>query len=137
MNKLIDQPMIRSSYKPEDVIFLLKDLSSLKLEDTTENREKQIQTGHHYSETLPIEYQPPKEYIDLFWQTLSQFKRKIALCIGIVGEQIFRTKGKKTVLVSLARAGTPVGILLKRYIERHFNVTLPHYSISIIRDTRN
>lgn len=134
MNKLIDQPMIRSSYKPEDVIFLLKDLSSLKLEDTTEHREKQIQSGHHYSETLPIEYQPPKEYIDLFWKTLWQFKRKIALCIGIVAEQIFHNKGEKTVLVSLARAGTPVGILLKKYMEKRFQVSLPHYSISIIRD---
>lgn len=134
MNKLIHQPMVRSSYKTDDVIFLLKDLSSLKLEDTTENRERQIQSGRHYSETLPIEYQPPKAYLDLFWQTLEQFKQKVALCIGVVAEQIFHDKGEKTVLVSLARAGTPIGILLKRYLMQRFNVELPHYSISIIRD---
>ena len=37
------------------------------------------------------------------------------------------------VLVSLARAGTPVGILLKRYLRWKYGITVPHYSISIIR----
>lgn len=134
MNKMINPPTKIGSYSEEDVIFLLKDLSAVKLEDSTENREKLIQSGRHYSETLPIEYQPPNEYVGLFWRSLHEYKRKVALCIGIVAEQIYHSKGEKTVLVSLARAGTPVGILLKRYISLHFNVTLPHYSISIIRD---
>jgi hypothetical protein len=122
------------SYKQEDVCFLLKDLSDIRLEDSTENREKNVQSGQHYSESLPIEYQPPKEYIELFWQSLNDYKEKVALCIGIVAEQIYHLHGEKTVLVSLARAGTPVGILIKRYIEDRFHVSLPHYSISIIRD---
>lgn len=37
------------------------------------------------------------------------------------------------VLVSLARAGTPIGILIKRYIEKRYQVQIPHYSISILR----
>lgn len=36
-------------------------------------------------------------------------------------------------LVSLARAGTPVGILIRRYIRQHFGFDPAHYSISIIR----
>ena len=122
------------TYKQDDVTFLLKDLSSIKLEDSTENREKQMQEGGHYSESLPIEYQPPLAYVDLFWRMLHEYKRKVALCIGIVAEQIYHLKGEKTVLVSLARAGTPVGILIRRYLELRFNARLPHYSISIIRD---
>jgi hypothetical protein len=131
---LINSIPVRSSYKKEDVCFLLKDLSAIKLEDSPENREKSVQSGRHYSETLPIEYHPPNEYIDLFWKTLDDYKQKVALSIGVVAEQIYHQSGKKTVLVSLARAGTPVGILLKRYIERQFQITVPHYSISIIRD---
>ncbi|HJV17289.1 MAG TPA: cysteine protease StiP family protein [Bacillales bacterium] len=132
--RIIDSITVRGSYKKEDVCFLLKDLSAIKLEDSLENREKSVQSGRHYSETLPIEYLPPNEYIDLFWQTLDDYKQKVALSIGVVAEQIYHLRGKKTVLVSLARAGTPVGILLKRYMERQFQITVPHYSISIIRD---
>lgn len=83
---------------------------------------------------MPIEYQPPGNYLQLFRETLEEYKQKVALCTGIVSEQIYKQKGKETVLVSLARAGTPVGILIKRYILARFNTNLPHYSISIIRD---
>jgi hypothetical protein len=129
-----NKPASIGSYKAEDVQFLLKDLSDITLEDTTENRERKVQSGVHYSESLPIEYQPPKAYVDLFWSTLQKYKQKVALCIGIVAEQIYQSKGDKTVLVSLARAGTPVGILIKRYIYMNYHVLLPHYSVSIIRD---
>ncbi len=128
------KPAKIGTYTQDDVIFLLKDLSEIKLEDSTDNRERKIQAGGHYSESLPIEYQPPKEYVDLFWQTMQQYKQKVALCIGIVAERIFHLKGENTVLVSLARAGTPVGILIKRYIQSRYGVSLKHYSISIIRD---
>ncbi|MGG5253893.1 cysteine protease StiP family protein [Neobacillus sp. SM06] len=128
------QPAKIGSYKREDVVFLLKDLSSIQLEDSLEKREKKVQAGGHYSESLPIEYQPPKKYMDLFWQSLDQYKQKVALNIGIVAEQIVHQKGANTVLVSLARAGTPIGILMKRYIQFRFGFNIPHYSISIIRD---
>ena len=134
MLKLTQQPAKFGTYAQEDVQFLLKDLSAIKLEESTRNREIKVQSGTHYSESLPIEYQPPKEYVDLFWETLMVYKQKVALCIGIVAEQIYQLKGDKTILVSLARAGTPVGILLKRYIQKRYQVSLPHYSISIIRD---
>lgn len=122
------------SYAEEDVVFLLKDLSDVQLEGKTEEREENIQKGQHYSETLPIEYHPPEQYMELFWSTLKEYKQKMAACTAIVSEQIFQRSGEETVLVSLARAGTPVGILIKRYILMRYDVNLPHYSISIIRD---
>lgn len=134
MRKLISPPAKIGTYQEDDVLFLLKDLSDIKLEDSTRNREIRVQSGIHYSESLPIEYQPPKDYVDLFWKTLMDYKQKVALCIGIVAEQIYHLKGDQAVLVSLARAGTPVGILIKRYIKMRYQVSLPHYSISIIRD---
>lgn len=134
MSIITNQPAKMGSYSEEDVLFLLKDLSDIELEDSTVNRELRVQSGQHYSESLPIEYQPPKEYVDLFWNTTSEYKTKVALCVGIVAEQIYRLKGKQAILVSLARAGTPVGILIKRYIHLRYGVSLPHYSISIIRD---
>lgn len=121
------------SYSEEDVKFLLKDLSEIHLEGSTESREKRIQSGEHYSESLPVEYQPPKEYLKLFHDTLDEYKKIVALNVGLVAEQIIRLKGKDAVLVSLARAGTPIGILIKRYMEWKYDIHVPHYSISIIR----
>jgi hypothetical protein len=134
MQKIHSKPAKIGTYQVDDVLFLLKDLSDIVLEDTALNRETKIQSGGHYSESLPIEYQPPEEYIKVFWDTLQQYKQKVALCVGIVSEQIYHLKGSNTILVSLARAGTPVGILIKRYIKLKYGISLPHYSISIIRD---
>lgn len=134
MTFVTNQPARIGSYHQDDVLFLLKDLSDLKLEDSTINRELKVQSGQHYSESLPVEYQPPKEYVELFWETAREYKHKVAICIGIVAEQIYQSKGNQAILVSLARAGTPVGILIKRYLQQRYAITIPHYSISIIRE---
>ncbi len=57
----------------------------------------------------------------------------MALSVGRLSDQIVEEKGKQVVLVSLARAGTPIGILLKHYIRKKYGFSVPHYSISIIR----
>ncbi|WP_110113443.1 cysteine protease StiP family protein [Bacillus sp. CGMCC 1.16541] len=121
------------SYSEQDVIFLLKDLSTITIEKETSEREKAIQSGVHYSEMLPIEYKPSAEYLNLFHESLETYKHKVAMAVSVVAEQIFERKGDKVVLVSLARAGTPIGILIKRYLAYKYKVHVPHYSISIIR----
>ena len=122
------------SYKKEDCIFLLKDISSLMQEQGNEEREKCIQNGMHYSEMIPIEYEPSKEYYDLFHSSLQESKTKLAFYTGLMSEKIWRKYGENTVLVSLARAGSPIGVLSKRYLKKYYNIDIPHYSISIIRD---
>ncbi|MDN4604898.1 cysteine protease StiP family protein [Paenibacillus sp. F6_3S_P_1C] len=129
----IKPPEPLGSYDPSDVVFLLKDLSNIHLEKETGEREHAIQSGVHYSEMLPVEYHPTDEYIELFHDTLAQSAEKVAIAAATVAEMIVRKRGLDTVLVSLARAGTPIGILVKRYISMKYNVDMPHYSISIIR----
>lgn len=133
MLKPIPAPQPMGSYAQEDVVFLLKNLQHITLEKTTEDREEAIQSGVHYSEMLPVEYQPTPEYLRLFHETLHQTAEKVALAAGTVAELIRHKHGEQVVLASLARAGTPIGILIKRYLERVRGLTLPHYSISIIR----
>ena len=87
MSMAIDQSIKFGSYDKKDVIFLLKDLSNYKLEGSVEQRERKIQTGAHYSETLPIEYQPPENYLLLFEEAITRYKQKVALCTGVVSEQ--------------------------------------------------
>jgi len=134
MNKPIVKPDKMGSYREEDVIFLLRDISDYKIERKSEDREKLIQSGTHYSEMLPVEYQPTDEYLSLFHKTLDQYAQRVAIAVGVVAEQIKDRNGlENLVLVSLARAGTPIGILIKRYLSFKYQVEVPHYSISIIR----
>ncbi|MGM9925388.1 MAG: cysteine protease StiP family protein [Bacillus sp. (in: firmicutes)] len=127
-------PDTMGSYKQEDVIFLLRDISNLLLETNTEDREKLIQSGKHYSEMLPVEYKPNEDYVALFHQTLHRYAKRIAIAVGVVAEQIAQRNGlDNLVLASLARAGTPIGVLIKRYIQYRYQISIPHYSISIIR----
>ncbi len=85
-----------SSYDPNDAILLLKDISDLMKESSTETREQAIQAGIHYSEMLPTEYKPSKAYMDLFFSSLQHYKHKLAIAVGVVAEQIIQTKGNES-----------------------------------------
>lgn len=129
----IPEPLPMGSYNPKDVIFLLKNLNGLMAETDLQTREEKIQSGGHYSEMLPIEYEPTQEYRELFHQTLQESASKVAEAVKVVAELILKRNGPEMVLVSLARAGTPIGVLIKRYLSEVHALDLPHYSISIIR----
>lgn len=124
---------MRTSYKREDVILLLKDITGLVQPQPTEERERLIQSGRHYCEMLPIEYVPTKIYMQVYEEALKVYAAPTAAATASLAETILRKRGPKTVLVSLARAGIPIGILLRRYLQQNCQVELPHYSISIIR----
>lgn len=130
------QNLVKTSYSKEDVIILLKDLSSEMHEMSTEERERAIQSGVHYSEMLPEEKAPSEEYEQLYELALSKKRHEIALGIARVAEIMWskRELNQAPIIVSLARAGIPVGILMKRYIKQKYGVDCPHYAISIIRD---
>jgi len=122
------------SYPAEDVAWLLKDLSGVRLEAPTEEREAAIQAGRaHYAESLPVEYQPGPEYRRLFHRALEESAERVAHAVGLVTELVLAARGPGAVLVSLARAGTPVGILARRWARFAHGLDLPHYSISIVR----
>ncbi|WP_106973562.1 MULTISPECIES: phosphoribosyltransferase [Streptomyces] len=123
-----------SSYRAEEVAWLLKDLSGVALEVPTEEREEAVQNGGaHYAESLPVEYQPSPEYQELFHQALRGSARRIALAVGTVAETLLRERGPGLVLASLARAGTPVGILIRRWLAFAHGLSVPHYAVSIVR----
>ena len=124
---------MRSSYLPEDVVLLLKDITGLVQPQPTEEREKLIQSGRHYSEMLPVEYVPTEKYMEVYREALGRYAKQVADAVGVLADKIIAARGKDVVLVSLARAGTPIGILIRRFIKGRYGVDVPHYSISIIR----
>ena len=121
------------SYLPDEVSWLLTDLSGVELEAPAEEREEAIQSGGaHYAESLPVEYQPSAEYRKLFADALERTARRVALGVGVVAELLRAERGDDLLLASLARAGTPVGILLRRWAIRQ-GLHWPHVAVSIVR----
>jgi hypothetical protein len=125
------------SYRVDEVGWLLTDLSGVALEAPVEEREEAVQSGGaHYAESLPQEYQPDPAYLQLYRAALAASAARMARAVGCVTELVLRERGRgapgELVLVSLARAGTPVGILLRRWAARH-GLDLPHYAVSIVR----
>ncbi|WP_413757037.1 phosphoribosyltransferase [Streptomyces sp. MMBL 11-3] len=123
-----------SSYAPDEVGWLLQDLSDTRLEAPTEEREEAIQSGGaHYAESLPVEYQPSPQYQELFRSALAESAARIAVAVGAVTETVLAERSPRPVLVSLARAGTPVGVLMRRWARHRHGLDLPHYAVSIVR----
>ncbi|MFC4950799.1 cysteine protease StiP family protein [Pseudonocardia sp. GCM10023141] len=122
------------SYAPDEVGWLLTDLSGVALEAPTEEREEAVQSGGaHYAESLPHEYQPDAAYLDLYRSALAASAPRLAQAVGTVTELVLAERGHDVVLVSLARAGTPVGVLLRRWAAARHGLDLPHYAVSIVR----
>ncbi|MGW1253769.1 phosphoribosyltransferase [Streptomyces sp. NPDC002513] len=123
-----------SSYAPDEVGWLLQDLSDVTLEAPTEEREEAIQSGGaHYAESLPVEYQPSEQYQELFHAALDASAARLAQAVGVVTETVLAERSPMPVLVSLARAGTPVGVLMRRWAKHRHGLDLPHYAVSIVR----
>ncbi|MDT8406026.1 MAG: cysteine protease StiP family protein [Methylococcales bacterium] len=126
------------SYAPDDVRFLLK---PIQVPNTpVEEKERLIQSGaKHYSEMLTHEAAPSAAYLQLFHDALAENAGQMAqhvldLACRVRNDQRARGADEIT-LVSLARAGTPIGVLLKRVLQQRLFVSgVEHYSISIIRD---
>lgn len=124
-----------SSYAAEDVAWLLTDLSGHALERPRAEREGPIQAGTtHYSENLPIEYEPSEAYLVAYERALAVGAERVANLIATLAEQIERRHGPRPTLVSLARAGVPVGVLLRRWFREVRGRDVPHFALSVIRD---
>ncbi len=122
------------SYGANEVSWLLTDLSALNLEVDLTQREADIQAGRaHYAESLPVEFEPDQEYRRLFDDVLRESAARLALAVGLVTELILSERGSEITLASLARAGTPIGILMGRWARFRHGLTLPHYAVSIVR----
>ena len=123
--------MFHGSYNPGDVNFLMRiiDLEEIPIDQ----KESFIQAKKfHYSEMISPEYRPDKRYLDLFYQALQMNKDRVTKDLLSLAK--YYSQLSNPIIVSLARAGTPIGVILKRMLLRFFNLDIPHYSISIIKD---
>lgn len=125
--------MFSGSYSADDVTFLLKVIEMPSTEISV--KERLIQSGaRHYSEMISRESPPSVRYLELFHQACALNNARFAADLVTLARHIVSTVAEPITLVSLARAGTPVGVLLNRIIRECFHRQVHHYSISIIRD---
>ncbi|MCP5425214.1 MAG: cysteine protease StiP family protein [Gammaproteobacteria bacterium] len=124
---------ISGSYSPEDCQFLLKPIVPPNIAVT--EKEFLIQSGQkHYSEMITHENPVSPLYSRLFLALVERYRRRLAQDVLNLAGQIRIHCPEPVTLVSLARAGTPIGALLQRALTHRLGVASRHYSISIIRD---
>ena len=137
------------SYLASDVTVLLDMVNKDAVADVpVSQKEALIQSGQrHYSDMITLEGAPSAMHERLYAQALAQGTPRAANDIANLAytlQQIFQQKvthERPLILVSLVRAGLPVGVLLQRALadnNAHTDSTyaLPsrHFGISIIRD---
>ena len=122
------------SYRPDDVTFLLKRLPTLPFVDIA-RKEQLIQSGkRHYSEMLSPEALPSPRYLGIFRSACEANRQQMARDCLTLATLIAARRGGPITLVSLVRAGTPVGVILKHLLRQVMDREANHYSISIVRD---
>ncbi len=122
------------SYRAADVEFLLKPIP-MDMIDNPHEKERLIQSGErHYSEMLSPERLPSENYRRLFFQAHEMNRERMAKDCLALATLIRREIGDNPTLVSLARAGTPVGAILAHLLRKLTGNSVLHYSVSIIRD---
>ncbi|WP_153163683.1 cysteine protease StiP family protein [Zoogloea sp. 1C4] len=126
--------MFCGSYRPSDVEFLLKPITIDFIADL-EFKESLIQSGtRHYSEMLSPEKVPSERYLGLFHDAHQRNRAQLSGDCLRLAQLLHEKHGSELTLVSLARAGTPIGAVLRHLVARISGTPPAHYSISIIRD---
>lgn len=133
------------SYLASDVTVLLDIVAKDTVADVpVSQKEALIQNGQrHYSDMLTLEQAPSVTHEQLYIQALEQGAARTATDIANLAYTLHRifqptvSDEQPLVLVSLVRAGLPIGVLLQRALaDTQSRYALPsvHYGISIIRD---
>jgi hypothetical protein len=126
------------SYAEDDVTFLLHPLAPGERPpcvDDVHEKERLIQSGErHYGDMISLELPPEAAYLALFHDAVDAHAGRMARDLVHLARRIRAARAGAVTLVSLARAGTPVGVLLRRLLQRLYGIDAPHYSVSVIRD---
>ena len=133
------------SYLASDVTVLLDIVDKDAVADVpVSQKEALIQSGQrHYSDMLTLENAPTAMHEQLYQQALAQGTTRTATDIVNLAYTLHHilqqtvSLQRPLILVSLVRAGLPIGVLLQRTLaDADSSYALPsvHYGISIIRD---
>jgi hypothetical protein cdifQCD-6_08152 len=137
IKQCIENQLKHQTYSPEDAILMVDEIKDFHFTDV-KTKERLIQSGQaHYSTMLSKESLPTEMQMEVFEQSLERYKDKIAYGVMYLANNIQMKmnsqKKNEIVLISLIRAGLPLGVSIQRYF-RSEGVKSTHYGVSIIRD---
>lgn len=139
------QANFSGSYLPTEVTLLLDIVSADSVNDISPTqKEALIQSGQrHYSDMLTLEKPPSAMHKALYNQALAAGKQRMANDVTSLAfslHQLFHARvsaSQPLILVSLVRAGLPIGVLLQKAFSdasASYALASQHYGVSIIRD---
>ena len=139
------QANFSGSYLPSEVTLLLDIVSADSVNDISPTqKEALIQSGQrHYSDMLTLEKPPSATHEALYNQALAAGKQRMANDVTSLAfslHQLFHacvSDSQPLILVSLVRAGLPIGVLLQKALSdasASYELASQHYGVSIIRD---
>lgn len=139
------QANFSGSYLPAEVTLLLDIVSADSVNDISPTqKEALIQSGQrHYSDMLTLEKPPSATHEALYNQALMAGKQRMANDVTNLAfslHQLFHacvSASQPLILVSLVRAGLPIGVLLQKALSdasASYALASQHYGVSIIRD---
>jgi len=139
------QANFSGSYLPAEVTLLLDIVSADSVSDISPTqKEALIQSGQrHYSDMLTLEKPPSATHEALYNQALAAGKQRMANDVTSLAfslHQLFHacvSASQPLILVSLVRAGLPIGVLLQKAlsdVSASYTLASQHYGVSIIRD---
>ena len=139
------QANFSGSYLPTEVTLLLDIVSADNVNDISPTqKEALIQSGQrHYSDMLTLEKPPSATHEALYNQALAAGKQRMANDVTSLAfslHQLFHacvSASQPLILVSLVRAGLPIGVLLQKALSdasASYALASQHYGVSIIRD---
>ena len=139
------QANFSGSYLPSEVTLLLDIVSADSVNDISPTqKEALIQSGQrHYSDMLTLEKPPSATHEALYNQALMAGKQRMANDVTNLAfslHQLFHacvSSSQPLILVSLVRAGLPIGVLLQKALSdasASYALASQHYGVSIIRD---
>ena len=142
---MMTQANFSGSYLPAEVILLLDIVSADSVHDISPTqKEALIQSGQrHYSDMLTLEKPPSATHEALYNQALAAGKQRMANDVTSLAfslHQLFHacvSASQPLILVSLVRAGLPIGVLLQKALSdasASYALASQHYGVSIIRD---
>jgi hypothetical protein len=104
----VSKPVAMGSYRTEDVTLLLGE-----------------------AEGSSPEFVPSPWYMAAVRRLIEDEAHTLAQLVGTLGERLLARRGDGLVLASIARAGTPAGILVRRWLAYRHGLDVPHYSLSV------
>jgi hypothetical protein len=120
-----------STYSPQEVGWLLTDFSAGAAAPHLAATPAYLSDAVA-AELAPAPHTPSPEYMRLLAKATDRHAAQTAFAVGTLTDTVLSTQ-RAPIIVSIMRAGVPVGVLMHRWAARR-GAELPHYAISIVQE---